>query len=124
MLCSWFDWHSLHHSFAAALHADLPLLLASTLWQIKWLCLAIPCIGLSVIHTKDNNYNDNNDHVQTKFFQLMNDKTLTANQKPSCIAWAFKAADGKTVVHAYNEQNIILSWYRHQYLSFSVSKGF
>ncbi len=41
-------------------------------------------------------------------------KTLTANQKPPCIAWAFKAADGKTVVHAYNEQNIILSWYRHQ----------
>ncbi len=38
-------------------------LLASTLWQIKWLSLEIPCIGLSVIHTKDNNYNDSNNHV-------------------------------------------------------------
>ncbi len=78
MLCSWFDWHSLHHSFAAALHADLPLLLAYTLWQIKWLSLAIPCIGLSVIHTKDNNYND---HVQTKFFHLMNDENIDSQSK-------------------------------------------
>ncbi len=74
------------------------------------------------VHTKDDNYNDNDTEAQNcwnhfqnyYFFQLMNDKNTDSQSESTWLQrpWAFKVVETKQQ-HTYNKKNDILHWCGH-----------